>query len=125
MVKSIISSACALVILFAACFCESSYIKNTFDSFYVFLEQTDEKLEKQTAQVEDVRALQRFWFEKKRVLHIFIPHNEIKEIDLWLSECAAFTEEENFEEARTKITVLLCLCKQIPKTFLLKIENIF
>lgn len=125
MVKSIISSLCALIILFAASYGEGAYIKNTFDDFSIFLVQTNEKLEKQTASTQDALALQNFWKEKKRVLHIFIPHNEIKEIDLWLSECVAFLKEQNYEEARTKIVVLLSLCEQIPKTFLLKIENIF
>lgn len=125
MVKSIISAACALIILFAAAFYEGTYVKNTFNAFHSYLSQTEEKLERQTACAEDARALQRFWLDKKRVLHVFIPHNEIKEIDLWLAECAAFTAEGDFEEAKSKITVLLCLSEQIPKTFLLKAENIF
>lgn len=125
MVKSIISGACALIILLAAAFYEGTYVKNTFDTFHVYLQQTNEKLELKTACAEDARALQRFWLEKKRALHVFIPHNEIKEIDLWLAECSAFTAAGNFEEAQSKITVLICLCEQIPKTFLLKAENIF
>lgn len=125
MVKSIVSGACALIILLAAAFYEGTYVKNTFNAFYVYLQQTDEKLQLKTATREDALALQNFWLEKKRTLHVFIPHNEIKEIDLWLAECAAFTAAGDFEEAKSKITVLLCLSEQIPKTFLLKTENIF
>lgn len=125
MVRSLISTACALAILFGAAAYETSYIKNTFSTFSVYLKQTEEKLEKEQATTADATALLNFWLNKKRKLHIFIPHNEIKEIDLWLSECVAFTEEGNFPEAKSKIVVLLELCEQIPNTFLLKIENVF
>ena len=125
MVRSLISTACALAILFGAAAYETSYIKNTFSTFSVYLKQTEEKLEKEQATLADATALLNFWLNKKRKLHIFIPHNEIKEIDLWLSECVAFTEEGNFPEAKSKIVVLLELCEQIPNTFLLKIENVF
>ena len=125
MVRSLRSTACALAILFGAAAYETSYIKNTFSTFSVYLKQTEEKLEKEQATPADATALLNFWLNKKRKLHNFIPHNEIKEIDLWLAECVAFTEEKNFEEARTKITVLLELADQIPHTFLLRFENIF
>lgn len=125
MVRSLISTACALAILFGAAAYETSFIKNTFSTFSVYLKQTEEKLENEQATPADATALLNFWLNKKRKLHIFIPHNEIKEIDLWLSECVAFTEEGNFPEAKSKIVVLLELSEQIPNTFLLKIENVF
>lgn len=125
MVKSIISSLCALIILFAASYGEGAYIKNTFDDFSIFLVQTNEKLEKQTASTQDALALQNFWKEKKRVLHIFIPHNEIKEIDLWLAEAVKPVKNEKWEDALSKIEVLKELLEQIPKTFALSIENVF
>lgn len=125
MVRSIITALCALALLFCAGTYENYYVGKTFSTFSVYIEQTSEKLKKETASTEDARALQNFWLEKKQKLHIFIPHNEIKEIDLWLAECVAFTEEKNFEEARTKLVVLEKLSDQIPRTFLLKAENIF
>lgn len=125
MVKSLISLTCALALLFAAAAYETNYVKNTFEVFTIYLEQTQQKLETQTATTEDARALLNFWTTKKRGLHLFIPHNEIKEIDLWLSECAAFTEEKNYPEAKSKTVVLLQLAKQIPNAFTLKIENLF
>ena len=125
MVRSLISVLCSLIILFGASAYENYYINKTFSTFTVYLKQTEKKLKKENETAEDTRALQTFWLEKKQKLHVFIPHNEIKEIDLWLAECVAFTEEKNFEEARTKITVLLELADQIPHTFLLRFENIF
>ena len=61
---------------------------------------------------------------KKKTLHVLIPHNEIKEIDLWLSECCGLLETKTFDDALTKLTVVSELIEQIPKTFSFRIENI-
>ena len=49
---------------------------------------------------------------KKKVLHIFIPHNEIKEIDLWLSESATLVRDKEWKDAISKIEVLIELSEQ-------------
>jgi len=84
-----------------------------------------EKAENETATEEDMINLQKNWEEKKRYLHAFIPHNEIKEIGLWLSEAIAFTKYENYEELTDKLKVLYDLSIQVPKQFLVRFENIF
>jgi hypothetical protein len=73
---------------------------------------------------DDVYAVQKNWLDKKRVLHIFIPHNEIKEVDLWLSESATLVRDKEWKDAISKIEVLKELAEQIPKTFLIAWENI-
>jgi hypothetical protein len=71
-----------------------------------------------------VLAVQKSWVQKKKYLHIFIPHNEIKELDLWLSETIILVRDEKWSDALSKVEVLGELTEQIPKTFLIKIENI-
>ena len=88
------------------------------------LEILGEKSENQSATEDDVVALQQSWYEKKKYLHAFIPHNEIKEVDLWISEIKKLVREEKWPDVVSKIDVLLDLCTQIPKTFLVKAENI-
>lgn len=125
MVKSLVSALCALALLFGAAFYEQNYIKNTFDAFHVFLDEVYIKTEEETCTKEDASALQQFWINKKEVLHVWIPHNEIKEIDLWLAECVSFLDDKNYKEAKSKIEVVRELAEQIPKTFLIRAENIF
>jgi hypothetical protein len=57
-------------------------------------------------------------------LHVFIPHTEIKEVDLWLSESVTLVQNKKWEDALSKVEVLRELAEQIPKTFTLKIENV-
>ena len=125
MKKSILTAIIAILLLFCCAFLENKTVNDTFNVFYDFLEQTELKIKRETITSEDARVLKDFWLEKKKILHIWIPHADIKEIDLWLGETLAFTENENYEEALTKIKVLKILAKQIPSTFSLRIENIF
>lgn len=125
MKKSILTAIIAILLLFCCAFLESKNVNDTFNVFYDFLEQTELKIKRETITNEDARVLKDFWLEKKKILHIWIPHADIKEIDLWLGETLAFTENENYKEALTKIKVLKILAKQIPSTFSLRIENIF
>ena len=79
----------------------------------------------QTATEEDALAVQKNWLTHKEHMHVFIPHTEIKEIDLWLSETVSYVKSQNWEEARAKIEVLAELVEQIPHTFRFRLENLF
>ncbi|MBQ9734908.1 MAG: DUF4363 family protein [Clostridia bacterium] len=124
MVRTIISMICVAVILLAAALYEADFVKRQFDEFHEVLEILYEKVDQETATQDDVYAVQNNWIEKKKVLHIFIPHNDIKEVDLWLSESATLVRDKEWKDAISKIEVLKELSEQIPKTFTLSLENI-
>ena len=125
MIKSIISTAVALLLLLSANFFEQVTLKNSFSQFYEIIEETQNKLKSTTPSLNDSEGLEDFWLDKKRSLHIWIPHSEIKEIDLWVSECSAYTKIGKFDEAITKLEVLKTLASQIPNNFCLHLENLF
>ena len=124
MVKSLVSMLCVAAILLTAAVYEADFVKRQFNEFHNVLEVLYEKVDAETATQDDVYAVQKNWIEKKEVLHIFIPHNEIKEVDLWLSESATLVRDKEWKDAISKIEVLKELAEQIPKTFVLSWENI-
>ena len=124
MVKTLISMLCVAVILLAGAMYESDFVKRQFLEFHDVLNVLYEKVDDKTATQDDVYAVQNNWIEKKKVLHVFIPHNEIKEVDLWLSESATLVRDKEWKDAISKIEVLKELAEQIPKTFVLSLENI-
>lgn len=124
MVKSIISMAVVSILLIIGSVYERNFIDRQFTELGEVLEVLYEKVDEQTATQDDVYAVQKNWLEKKKYLHIFIPHNEIKEIDLWLSESSTLVRDEEWNDAISKIEVLKELAEQIPKTFLVRWENI-
>lgn len=124
MVKTFFSILVVASILIVGSIYEHTFIKRQFDEFNQVLTVLYEKIDDETATQDDVYAVQKNWLSKKKVLHIFIPHNEIKEIDLWLSESATLVRDKEWKDAISKIEVLIELSEQIPKTFVLSFENI-
>ncbi len=124
MVKSIISTVLSIILLVSLSIIEQSIINNTFEDLKDNLSVVYQKTEEQTAVKDDILAYQKFWIKKKEFLHVFIPHNEIKEIDLWIGESCTLIEYKKYEDALSKLDVVMELIEQIPKTFALRIENI-
>lgn len=124
MVKTFISILVVSLLLVVGSMYENNFIKTKFEDFNWVLTVLYDKIDSESATQDDVYAVQKNWLSKKKVLHIFIPHNEIKEIDLWLSESATLVRDKEWKDAISKIEVLIELSEQIPKTFVLSLENI-
>ena len=124
MVKSIISIGVVIILLLVSILLETNFVKKQFLEAHQATTLVYEKTLNETATEDDVYKLQKDWLNKKRYLHIFIPHNEIKEVDLWISECVKLVKNKEWTDAITKLEVLKELFEQIPKTFKPSIENI-
>ena len=125
MVKSLFSMIIVALLLVGGAIYENKFVTEQFSEFSQVLSALYEKVDERSATIDDVYAVQENWLEKKKSLHTFIPHNEIKEIDLWLSESTTLVRDEQWEDAISKIEVLKELAEQIPKTFQLTLGNIF
>ena len=124
MVKTLVSLICAFVVVTAGAIFEDYFVHKQFEDFSAVLDVLYEKIEDETATENDVLAAQNNWLLKKKNLHAFIPHTEIKEIDLWLSETVTLVRDEMWTDAISKVEVLKELAEQIPKTFELRAQNI-
>ncbi len=125
MVKSIITIICASVLVIAGAIFENHYINQNFSELRSSLTILYDKVENQTAVEDDVYAVQKQWLGKKKNLHAFIPHAEIKEIDLWLAESVTLVGDKEWQDAISKVEVLLELTEQIPQSFKPSFGNIF
>lgn len=124
MVKTIITAVCVFIILLAGSIFEMDFISRQFDEFNRVTCEVYDKVNDKTATQNDVYALQDNWLNKKKYLHAFIPHNEIKEVDLWLAESVTLVRDKKWEDALSKMEVLKELSEQIPKTFTISLANI-
>lgn len=125
MVKSVITVIVSALILTGAAIYEQIYVNSAFDRL---LEQAlimQEKEINKTATPADAENVRNCWIKEKEKMHAFISHNDIKELDMWLSEGIAFTKSGKYEEAYTKYVVIADLCKSIPKGYLIRFENVF
>lgn len=125
MVKSIVTVIVSLLVLIGGAIYEQIYVADAFMRLSERVEIMQEKELDGTATVSDAEAVQDFWIKEKEKMHAFVSHNDIKELDLWLSEGVAFTKNGKFDEAFTKYAVVADLCKSIPKGYLIRFENVF
>ena len=124
MVRSIISIIFATIIILVGAIYENHFVKKHFNELTIAVETIYEKTESETATVSDILSLQKSWEHKKKTLHAFIPHNEIKEFDMWIGETVTLIQYEKYDEALSRLSVVLELAKEVPKTFGLSWANI-
>ena len=122
--KNVITMLIVLALLAGGAIYERNFIHKEFSQFSHSLTCLYQKVEDSSATEDDVYSVQQNWLDKKRKLHAFIPHNEIKEIDLWIAESVLYVKNGDFQEALAKIEVLIELAEQIPTTFSVRFENI-
>lgn len=125
MVKSIISMICVAVLLLVGAIWECNYVKQEFSEFHDAIEVVYDKVDDQTATMDDIYVVQNIWLKKKQTLHMLLPHTEIKEVDLWIAETATLVRDREWNDAISKMEVLKELTEQIPKSFAISLSNIF
>lgn len=125
MVKSVITVIVSALILAGAAIYEQIYVNSAFDRLFEQALIMQEKETNKTATPADAENVKNCWIKEKEKMHAFISHNDIKELDMWLSEGIAFTKSGKYEEAYTKYVVIADLCKSIPKGYFIRFENVF
>lgn len=117
MIRTIASIVIALALILSVSLYETWYVQSTFSHFHQMLTTLQNKSELQTATYEDGTSLQKYWDEKKRWLHVWLPHTALQEIDFQLDEAVGFLYVKDYEGALPKISVLLGLSEHIPKSY--------
>lgn len=125
MVKSLISILIAAALLAGLAVFEWFYVSDQFCDFQQELQSLYIKVDEQTANGEDAKAVQTSWEYRKENLHVWIPHNDITRIDDYLSETVRLIAEGNYELALPKLEILLHLCSCLPDTYRPGLENVF
>lgn len=125
MVKSIISAIIVALVLTVGVIFETNFIHGEFKELSAATTTLYDKIEEKSANENDVYALQKKWVDAKEKLHAFISHNEIKEFDLWIAETVKLVSAEMWDEALSKMEVIVELEEQIPKGFEFTFANVF
>ncbi len=124
MIRTFISILITALLIVTLSVYEIYYVQNTFTYFEEALESLFQKTESHTATHQDGEAVRMFWEDKREVLHIWLPHSAIQEIDIQLSEAIGYLYQENYEDSLAKIEVLLAASRLFPDSYTLKLKNI-
>ena len=125
MLKTIITIVISFALLIGGAIYEQTVVLRQFNELSTEVKRCIDLAEEGALTTDKVYAVQEDWEEKKKYLHAFLPHSEIKEIGLWLSEAISYTEYGNEEELVDKLQVLYDLAVQIPENFKIRLNNIF
>ena len=124
MVKSILSVIITLSLIIFGAFIESFYVKKSFKELNQIAIVCQHKADEQTLSSNDTNLLQNTFLRKRKLLHVFIPHTEIKEMELWISESVKCAKDLKYQDASLKLEVVIELTEQIPNNFKLSWQNI-
>ena len=122
--KTLISILIALGLLIGISIFQMIYIEKEFADFSAQLEALYDKTEAQTATREDAEAVRVSWNEKKKTMHIWVPHTDISYVDYWLSEGLSLIDTKQYDQALSKIEVLIDICRKIPSSYSFSVENV-
>ncbi len=125
MVKSLLAIAVAASLLLGAGLFEWFYVNDLFGDFGGELNALCLKAEDGTASGEDAKAVQASWERRKEELHVWIPHNDVRLIDDYLSETVGLISRGETSLALAKLSILIHLTECLPDTYKPGIANIF
>lgn len=125
MVKSIITTFVAIALCIGFFLWTDYYIHSQFSTFHDAIETLYDKVENEEATREDAYAIRAMWEDKKRKLHIFIPHNDISYLDYWLNETCGLIYNKRYDLALGKVEVLLEITRNLPDSYTVNPENVF
>ncbi len=125
MIRTIVSIFITLGLILGVSFYEIYYVQTTFNTFETALRSLKDKTEHGTVHYGDGLAVRELWDTKKQVMHIWIPHTALQEIDYQLDEAIGFLYVEEYTDALPKIEVLIGLSENVPMGYTFHLGNIF
>ena len=125
MIRTIVSIFITLALIIGVSIYDIHYVQTTFAVFHNALRSLKEKTELGEANYDDGLSLRSYWDSKKRIMHIWVPHTPLAEIDYQLDEAIGYLYTKDYESALPKIEVILGLSENIPTSYTLTLGNIF
>lgn len=124
MVKSLSAILVSLALLLGAALFEWFYVDDQFDSFNEEVKTLALKTEAEEANIEDAKAVQTSWEDRKEHLYIWIPHNDIIRIDEYMAEAVRLIGDKEYALANARLEIIMHITCCLPDTYRPSIGNI-
>ena len=125
MIRTIASIFVTLALILGVSIYDVHYVQATFQTFHTELRALKQKAELGAATYSDGLAVRSYWDTKKKVMHVWVPHTALAEIDYQLDEAIGYLYTDDCEGALPNIEVLLGLSENVPSSYTVTIGNIF
>ena len=124
MVRSVLLTVAAIILSAAFFIFTDVYLERELGRFGAAVESLYDKTEAETANREDAYAVKALWQSEKSKLQIFVPHNDIAQVDYWLNEACAFIYTGSYALALANLEVVSEIVKNLPENYSLKAGNV-
>ena len=125
MIRTLVSIFVSLALILGVSFFEITYVQSTFEEFSATIESLRHKIEEGIATYQDGVTVQNYWRKKRDILHVWVPHNSLQEVDYQLDETVGYLYVGDYESALPKIEVVEGLAKNTPQLYTFRLGNIF
>ncbi len=122
--KKLLIPLAFLILIIVGGVIENRNIHSKFDIFMDMLIELSDKIDSEDATTEDVKLVDEWWRQEKKIMNTYMPHSEFREIEFWLAETASYISTDNYDHAKAKLETLIAITKSIPHSFDLSLENI-
>ena len=124
MVKSLSAIFVSIALLVGAALFEWFYVEKQFSSFDKEITTLALKTDSEEANIEDAKAVQTSWEQRKERLYVWIPHNDIARIDEYLAEAVRLIGEHEYPLAAARLEIIRHMTQCLPDTYRPSLGNI-
>ena len=125
MVKSSVILFSVLALIIAASYFENRYVNSKIEEFKQELAVVIENAENEDDNSEKLEDILKWWKKSKHILHAFIPHNDIRDVDGLIVQSLTLMQKGEYTFALTQLEKLNNLIMGIPENFYFNFGNIF
>ena len=125
MVKSTIILFSVLALIIAASYFENRYVNSKIEEFKEELATVIENTKNEDNSSEKLKDILKWWKDTKHILHAFIPHDDIRDVDGLIVQSLTLIQKGEYSLALTQLEKLNYTIMGIPENFHFNFGNIF
>ncbi|MBS1416345.1 MAG: DUF4363 family protein [Christensenellales bacterium] len=104
--KNILIPILVLLFLVGAGIAEALIVNNIFDEFVAETDKLIELAKKEELTPEQFDRYDKMWYDVREKCEFFLPHNDVYELNLRVSETKGYVETEDFDSCLVQLEVV-------------------
>lgn len=114
MAKSIIAGVVALVLVLGCGIAEVVCLRGAYQSLHQQCIEVIDCAQKQTLTKDQFDNFRRNWVKLRETSELFLPHQDVYELNLRFAEAQAFAEQQDFAQLLSHLSVIEELLTYVP-----------
>lgn len=122
MKAKLIIAITVIVVLIGFCVFDEIYVANTFRDFTEMLKIEEQK---QSFNIEEIEAINRWWKETHQKLEVIVPHTQLNEITYAFGEFLGTIKADDLKSAEGQLHRLIETSEAMQEMYSFRLGNLF